>query len=100
MDDEALFKKVKEASVFARATPQHRRRIVQQLMRHGEVVAVTGDGVNDAPVLKAAHMGVAMGKTGTDVAREAADMVIADDNFSRFSMWLKKGRSFLITSGK
>ncbi len=92
MDDDALFQKVRAVSVFARVSPQHKLKIVQQLMRHGEVVAVTGDGVNDAPALKAAHIGVAMGKTGTDVAREAADMVITDDNFSSIFHAVEEGR--------
>lgn len=92
ISDEELFEKVKEVSVFARVSPQHKLRIVQQVMRHGEVVAVTGDGVNDAPALKAAHIGVAMGKTGTDVAREAADMIITDDNFASIFHAVEEGR--------
>jgi Ca2+-transporting ATPase len=92
MGDEILFEKVKEVSVYARVSPQHKLRIVQQTMKHNEVVAVTGDGVNDAPALKAAHIGVAMGKTGTDVAREAADMLITDDNFASIFHAVEEGR--------
>ncbi len=92
ISDEELFNKVQDVSVFARVSPQHKLRIVQQVMKHGEVVAVTGDGVNDAPALKAAHIGVAMGKTGTDVAREAADMVITDDNFASIFHAVEEGR--------
>ena len=92
MNDEDLFGKVKDISVYARVSPQHKLRIVQQVMKHGEVVSVTGDGVNDAPALKAAHIGVAMGKTGTDVAREAADMVITDDNFASIFHAVEEGR--------
>lgn len=92
MSDEELFARVQGTSVYARVSPQHKLRIVQQYMRHGEVVAVTGDGVNDAPALKAAHIGAAMGKTGTDVAREAADMVITDDNFASIFHAVEEGR--------
>jgi len=92
MSDDDLFGRVKEVSVYARVSPQHKLRIVQQVMKHGEVVAVTGDGVNDAPALKAAHIGVAMGKTGTDVAREASDMVITDDNFASIFHAVEEGR--------
>jgi len=92
MGDENLFEKVKEVSIYARVSPRHKLRIVQQVMKHGEVVAVTGDGVNDAPALKAAHIGVAMGKTGTDVAREASDMVITDDNFASIFHAVEEGR--------
>jgi Ca2+-transporting ATPase len=92
MSDEDLFTKVQEVSVFARVSPQHKLRIVQQVMKHGEVVAVTGDGVNDASALKAAHIGVAMGKSGTDVAREASDMIITDDNFASIFHAVEEGR--------
>jgi Ca2+-transporting ATPase len=90
--DDELYGKVKEVSVFARVAPDHKLRIVEQLLKHGEIVAVTGDGVNDTPALKAAHIGVAMGKTGTDVAKEASDMIIADDNFASIFWAVKEGR--------
>lgn len=92
MGDEELSDKIKEVSVFARVSPQHKLRIVQQFKMLGEVVAVTGDGVNDAPALKAAHIGVAMGRTGTDVAKEASDMVIVDDNFASIFNAVEEGR--------
>ncbi|HED00705.1 MAG TPA: HAD family hydrolase [Proteobacteria bacterium] len=92
MSDEELFNKVEEVSVYARVSPQHKLRITQQLLKHGDIVAVTGDGVNDAPALKAAHIGVAMGRTGTDVAREASDMVLADDNFASIFAAVEEGR--------
>ncbi|MCL7454434.1 MAG: cation-transporting P-type ATPase [Anaerolineae bacterium] len=83
---------VQRANVFARTTPEQKLRLVQALQRLGEVVAVTGDGVNDAPALRTAHVGVAMGERGTDVAREAADLVLTDDNFARLTDGVAIGR--------
>ena len=92
MSDEALAKAVKSATIFARIQPEQKLRIVNAFKADGEVVAMTGDGVNDAPSLKAAHIGVAMGGRGTDVAREAASMMLLDDDFGSIVTTIRLGR--------
>jgi P-type Ca2+ transporter type 2C len=94
LDDAALGQTVRDVSVFARATPQHKYRLVKALQKNGEVVVVTGDGVNDALALKAANVGVAMGIKGTDVAKDAAQAVLADDNYSTLARGVFEGRHF------
>ncbi len=108
-DDDSLRARVRDVNVFARVSPEHKLRVVRALQQQGEIVAVTGDGVNDAPALKAAEVGVAMGRSGTDVAREASDVVLADDDFVSIFEAVRQGRVtfdnlrkvtfFLISSG-
>lgn len=92
MSDEALREKVRSVSIFSRVLPEHKMRIVKAFKANGEIVAMTGDGVNDAPALKYADIGIAMGKRGSEVSREAADLILLDDNFSTIVDTIEDGR--------
>lgn len=100
MDDETLKQKISCYHVFARVTPQHKVRIVKALKANGEVVAMSGDGVNDAPSLKSADIGIAMGKNGTDVCKQASDMILSDDNFASIVTAVEEGRNVYLNIQK
>jgi Ca2+-transporting ATPase len=95
IDDRTLRQRIKTVCIFARTMPEQKLRLVQALKANGDVVAMTGDGVNDAPALKAADIGVAMGKRGTDVAREASSLVLLDDDFSSIVCDVRSGVSWI-----
>lgn len=92
MTDAELREAVKDVSIFSRVIPEHKMRIIKAFKDNGEIVAMTGDGVNDAPALKYADIGIAMGKRGSEVSREAADLILMDDNFTTIVETVRDGR--------